>query len=201
MAKRRKSTPPVSKKPALKSDVVTGPPSIFSFRDAEMVAFLFCVTIIVYWPALNGGLLWDDDSHLTRPELQSTPGLWRIWSDLRAVPQYYPLLHSAFWFEHQLWGDRVLGYHFTNIVLHVIAAGLLVLVVKRLSLPGAWLAGFVFALHPIQVETVAWISEQKSTLSAVFYLAAALTYLYFDQTRRRAYYLHRVRTVYTGARE
>jgi hypothetical protein len=162
---------------------------IIGIRDAKVWILLCCVTFIVYSPALQGGLLWDDDSHVTRLELQSLPGLWRIWSDVGAVPQYYPLLHSAFWIEHQMWGNAVLGYHLTNIVLHLVAAGLVVLIVKRLSLPGAWLAGFVFALHPIQVEAVAWISEQKSTLSAVFYLASALTYLYFDQTRRPVYYL------------
>src|SRR5437588_147478 len=125
---------------------------------------------------------------LTHPELQSLHGLWRIWFDLGATQQYYPLLHSAFWVEHTLWGDAVLGYHLINVLLHATAACLLVVILRRFSVPGAWLAGFIFALHPICVEAVAWISEQKSTLSTVFYLAAALTYLHFDQTRRRSQY-------------
>lgn len=143
---------------------------------------------MVYVPALNGGLLWDDQAHVTKPELQSLHGLWRIWFDLGSTQQYYPLLHSTFWMEHRLWGDAVLGYHLTNVLLHWAAACLVVLIAKRLSLPGAWLAGYLFALHPVCVEAVAWISEQKSTLSAVFYLGAALTYLHFDQTRRRSQY-------------
>jgi hypothetical protein len=98
-------------------------------------------------------------------------------------------LHSAFWFEHRLWGDAVLGYHLANLTQHALAACLVVLIVRRLALPGAWLAGLIFALHPVCVEAVAWISEQKSTLSAVFYLASALVYLRFDQTRRRPHYL------------
>jgi tetratricopeptide (TPR) repeat protein len=127
---------------------------------------------------------------VTQPELQSLHGLWRIWSDLQlaATQQYYPLLHSAFWFEHVLWGDSVLGYHLINIVLHSVSAYLVIRIVRRLKLPGAWLAGFLFALHPVCVESVAWITEQKNALSGVFYLASALTYLRFDQTRSKSKY-------------
>jgi tetratricopeptide (TPR) repeat protein len=153
-----------------------------------MWALLFCATLVAYLPALRGGLLWDDNMHVTRADLRSLHGLWRIWFDLGATQQYYPLLHSAFWLEHRIWGDAVLGYHLTNVALHAASACLVVMIVRRLTLPGAWLAGFVFALHPVCVEAVAWISEQKSTLSGVFCLAAALTYLHFDRTRRKSPY-------------
>ena len=113
-------------------------------------------------------MVWDDARHVTAPDLQSWHGLWRIWFELGATQQYYPLLHSAFWVEHRLWGDGVLGYHLTSVLLHALAACLVVTIVRRLSLPGAWLAGFVFALHPVCVEAVEWISEQKDTLSGVF---------------------------------
>src|SRR5262249_52487082 len=96
---------------------------------------------------------------------------------------------SAFWLEHRVWGDAVVGYHLVNIVLHTLAAFLVVVIMRRVALSGAWLAGFVFALHPGYVESVAWISEQKSTLSGVFYLASLLTYLHFDQDRRKSKYL------------
>jgi hypothetical protein len=162
---------------------------MIGLRDAAAAALLFCATLFAYWPALQGDLLWDDTAHLTQPELQSLHGLGRIWFDLGSTQQYYPLLHSAFWIEHRIWGDALLGYHLTNITLHALSAFLVVMIVRRLSLPGAWLAGFVFALHPVCVEAVAWISEQKSTLSGVFYLASALTYLRFDETRRRPHYV------------
>jgi tetratricopeptide (TPR) repeat protein len=149
---------------------------------------LFLATLIAYWPALRGELVWDDSAHVTRPELQSLRGLWRIWFELGATQQYYPVLHSAFWMEHRLWGDAVLGYHLVNVLLHSLAAYLVVLLVRRLSLPGAWFAGFVFALHPVYVEAVAWISEQKSTLSGVFCLSALLVYLRFDESRRKQSY-------------
>jgi protein O-mannosyl-transferase len=152
--------------------------------DFARLAALVAVTILAYWPALRGGLIWDDAAHVTRPELRSMAGLGRIWFQLGSTQQYYPLLHSAFWAEHRLWGGAVVGYHLTNVLLHAAAAFLVVLIVRQLALPGAWLAGFIFALHPVCVNSVAWISEQKSTLSGVFYLAAALVYLRFDRTRR-----------------
>ncbi len=150
---------------------------------------LLAASLLAYWPALRGAFVWDDDAHITAPALRSLHGLWRIWTDLGATQQYYPLLHSAFWIEHRLWGSHVVGYHLANVFLHALAACLVVLIVRRLALPGAWLAGLIFALHPVAVESVAWISEQKSTLSAVFYLAAALAYLRYDESRDRKHYL------------
>ncbi len=141
-----------------------------------------------YFPALHGGFLWDDDAHVTALPLRSLHGLRRIWFEVGATQQYYPVLHSAFWAEHRLWGDSVVGYHVTNVVLHVAAALLLVALLRRLSFSSATLAGLLFLLHPVCAESVAWISEQKNTLSAVFYLGSALLYLRFDETRVRGPY-------------
>jgi len=144
--------------------------------------------LVVYWPAITGGLLWDDLGHITRPDLQSAHGLWRIWFELGATQQYYPLLHSAFWMEHRLWGDSLVWYHIVNLVEHSLSAFLIVLILRRLDIPGALLAGLIFAVHPVCVESVAWISEQKNTLSGALYLASALVYLDFDASRRRSRY-------------
>jgi hypothetical protein len=143
-------------------------------------ALILVLAFGCYWPALHGGLVWDDLAHVTKPELRSLAGLCRIWTDLHATQQYYPLLHSAFWLEHRLWGDATLGYHLVNVCLHALAAGLVVLVLQRLKVAGARLVGIIFAVHPVCVESVAWISEQKNTLSLVFYLLAAIAYLRFD---------------------
>ena len=151
-------------------------------------AALFAVVLAVYHPAWNGGQIWDDDAHITRPGLRSWYGLALIWSDPHATQQYYPLLHSAFWVEEMLWGEAPLGYHLVSILLHALAAVLVARVLRRLAVPGAYLAAAIFALHPVCVESVAWISEQKNTLSAVFYLAAALAYLKFDETRKASSY-------------
>jgi tetratricopeptide (TPR) repeat protein len=144
---------------------------------------LVVAVALAYRPAWQGGLLWDDAGHLTRPALQSVSGLWQIWTDIGATQQYYPLAHTAFWLQHVLWGDAVLGYHLVNILLHATSAFLLALILRRLAIPGALLAAIIFALHPVHVESVAWISELKNTLSTVFYLAAALVYLRFDEQR------------------
>jgi len=138
---------------------------------------------------MQGSFIWDDDAHVTRPELRSANGLYRIWFELGATQQYYPLLHSAFWLQHKLWGDHVVGYHLTNVLLHAAAACLAYLVLRKLHVPGAWLAAAIFALHPMHVESVAWITEQKNTLSAVFYLGAMLAYLRFDEERQMRHYL------------
>ena len=149
---------------------------------------IFAATLVVYWPALDGAFIWDDGGHVTRAGLRSLAGLGRIWFEIGATQQYYPLLHSAFWFEHQLWGDAPLGYHLLNVLLHATSACFFGVILRRLAVPGAWLAALVFALHPICVESVAWISEQKNTLSTVLYLGAALAYLRFAADRRRAHY-------------
>jgi hypothetical protein len=95
------------------------------YRDLGAFAFILCATLVAYLPALRGGLIWDDSNNVTQPELQSLHGLSRIWFDLSlaATHQYYPVVHSAFWFEHVLWGDAVVGYHLTNVVQHILIEG------------------------------------------------------------------------------
>ena len=183
-------------------------------RDFGAAALVFAATLIAYFPALRGGLIWDDDFHVTKPLLRSLHGLGLIWFHVGETPQYYPLLHSAFWVEHRLWGDAVLGYHLVNVLLHATSACLFGLILKkllvervapnplvglsgRISVLGATRSTFLgtplvgallFALHPVCVESVAWISEQKNTLSTVFYLLSALAFLEFDRTRKWAGY-------------
>jgi len=124
--------------------------------------------------------VWDDDDYVVEnPMLRSAEGLRRIWTDTAATPQFYPLTHSTFWVEYHLWGIRPAGYHAVNILLHAASALLLWAALRRLRVPGAWLGAALFALHPIQVESVAWITERKNVLSGLFYLAALLAYLCF----------------------
>jgi tetratricopeptide (TPR) repeat protein len=168
------------------------------------LAALAAAVLLAYQPVFQAGFIWDDDAHLTAPGLRSVSGLGRIWTEPDVTQQYYPLLHSLFWVEHRLWGDNPLGYHLANLTLHALAACLFGLLVRRLLSPGpaapaadrergrfvgvGWLAMAIFALHPVHVESVAWISEQKNTLSAVFALGAALAWLRFDGSRSRLFY-------------
>jgi protein O-mannosyl-transferase len=162
--------------------------------DFAWVLLVFGATLLVYFPALRGGFIWDDDHHVPTVALQSWHGLWRIWFELGSTQQYYPILFSAFWAQHRLWGEATLGYHLFSVLCHATSAWLFALVLRRIfgsALRGfEWFGALLFALHPVCVESVAWISEQKNTLSTVFYLLAALAYLRFDRDRRRpAYWL------------
>ncbi|HWA09588.1 MAG TPA: tetratricopeptide repeat protein [Opitutaceae bacterium] len=151
-------------------------------------ALLAVATLFAYLPSFRGEFIWNDSDYVTAPELRSLSGLSAIWTRLGATEQYYPLLHSFFWIQHALWGDHPFGYHLVTLLLHITGSVLFALILQRLRVPGAWLAGFIFALHPVHVESVAWITEQKNTLSLVFYLLSAWYYLQFDETRNaRAY--------------
>ncbi|HME87928.1 MAG TPA: tetratricopeptide repeat protein [Chthoniobacterales bacterium] len=138
------------------------------------------LAILAYLPVLRAGFIWDDDDYVTNNStLVDLSGLGKIWFKIGATPQYYPLVHTTFWVEYHLWGLNPLGYHLVNVCLHVLSAILLWRLLLRLNVPGAWLASAIFALHPVHVESVAWITERKNVLSALFYLAAALFYLRF----------------------
>ena len=162
--------------------------------------------VLVYLPSLPGEFIWNDPDYVTKPELATLAGLGRIWTELGATEQYYPLLHSFFWIQQKVFHYDPLGYHGVNVLLHAACAALLALVVARLFASGdrrvggsedrksepqilgssdprsaanaiALLAGLIFAVHPVYVESVAWISEQKNTFSLFWYLLAGLVYL------------------------
>jgi protein O-mannosyl-transferase len=148
---------------------------------AWTAALLLAATLAAYAPALRAGFVWDDDYHVTRnPALLDAAGLARIWLDPSSTPQYYPLTHTTFWIEHRLWGSSPLGYHLVNVLLHAACALLLWRILAALEAPGALFAAAVFALHPVHVESVAWISERKNVLSGVLALGALLAWLRFS---------------------
>jgi tetratricopeptide (TPR) repeat protein len=160
----------------------------WSKRDWFFCLLLAVVTMLAYHPAWHGGVLWDDDAHIGGPELRTLDGLRRIWFVPRTTQQYYPLLHTSYWLQQKLWGDSITGYHIVNLLLHIGCVVLVLRIVRFLRIPGAELAATIFALHPVNVETVAWIAERKNTLSGVFALAATLWYLRFDENRSRRSY-------------
>jgi len=149
---------------------------------------LILVTIVVYLPALHAGFFWDDNVLLTENQLvKASDGLWRYWFTTEAT-EYYPLTGSMRWLEWRLWGMAPMGYHAVNILLHSMNAVLVWLVLRQLKVIGAWMAALVFAIHPVNVATVAWISEQKNTLSMFFYALSILLYLKFDVENRWRWY-------------
>ena len=145
---------------------------------------LVAITVVAYLPALAAGFIWDDDHYLTaNPNLADLAGLLRMWWPGN-TPQYYPAVFTMFWLEHQAWGLDPVGYHAVNIALHALNALLLWRLARALALPAAWLLAALFALHPVHVESVAWITERKNVLSGCLYLLAALAYLRFDSARQ-----------------
>src|SRR5438874_11579252 len=155
-------------------------------RACIFALMLIAVTIFAYTPAWNGGFIWDDDAYIINNELLTAPdGLRRIWFSLDSPSQYFPLVYSTFRIEHALWGLNPTGYHWVNLLLHVANALLVWRVLARLSVPGAWLAGAVFALHPVQVESVAWITERKNVLMGFFFLLTLLAWLAFVDERTK----------------
>jgi tetratricopeptide (TPR) repeat protein len=139
---------------------------------------LASITLLAYQPVWHAGFIWDDDRWTTSIHwlLRDWRGLWPMWSQPTALQQYYPLSATTFWVDYHLWGYWPLPYHVENVLLHITAALLFWKLLQRLEVPGALLAAGVFALHPLMVESVAWVTERKNVLSLVLYLAALLVY-------------------------
>jgi protein O-mannosyl-transferase len=170
------------------------------WRVCLFALFLAVVTIFAYRPAWNGGFIWDDNKYVTNNDLLTAPdGLRRIWFSLDSPSQYCPLVYTAFRIEHALWGLDPSGYHWVNILLHVANALLVWCLLARLNVPGAWLAGAIFALHPVQVESVAWITERKNVLMFFFFLLTLLAWIGFvDERTKRSWRFYGLALVLYG---
>lgn len=145
--------------------------------DKGLAIVIFAMVVVTYLPALDCGFIWDDDDYVQfNPTVAALDGIWKIW-----VPgenhQYYPLVHTTFWLEYRLWGTSPAGFHLVNVLIHALSSVLLYSLLARLAVPGAWLGAALFALHPVGVESVAWITERKNVLSGLFYLLSARLYL------------------------
>jgi len=142
---------------------------------------------MAYQPVWHAGFIWDDNAYVTaNPLLTVQNGLWRIWFSFDSPSQYFPLVYTAFRLERALWGLNPAGYHWVNILLHVANALLLWRLLARMGVTGAWLAAAIFALHPVQVETVAWITELKNVLMLFFFLLTLMAWVEFldEKTKR-----------------
>jgi len=147
-------------------------------RGCAGVLSVTAAAFLGYWPCLGGDFIWDDDAWTTKlaPLFQNVSGLGAIWSWPTPLQQYYPLTATSFWIDYQLWGFWTVPYHVENLLLHLLAAWLFWKLLKRLDVPGAGLAAVILALHPLMVESVAWITERKNVLSLGLFLGALLAY-------------------------
>ena len=154
-----------------------------TFWGLAAAAILALAVFIAYLPSINGGFIWDDELLVTKnPLVKATGSPYRIWSTAEPI-DYWPMTNTAFWLEWRLWEMHSAGYHITNLILHIAASLLIWAILRRLSIPGAFLASLIFALHPVNVESVAWIAQRKNTLSMLFFLLSVLWYLKAGMTK------------------
>jgi tetratricopeptide (TPR) repeat protein len=147
------------------------------------------LTVWIYWPSLRGEFIWDDNWYLTNnPLMRGVSGLWKFWAQPGSWVEYYPVQETVQWAQWELWGTETLGYHLTNVALHIISALLVWRLLAKFGLRLAWVGGVIFAVHPVQVESVAWISELKNTLSLPFFLLAMCSWIDFEESRRQEDY-------------
>ena len=165
-----------------------------SYARQDVLAFLVLGLLVVvpYLPAmLWGGFVWDDFVYIKTDPVREVSGLWKIWfspSDIKYEGHYWPLVYTTFWIEHKLWGFDPTGYHVVNVLLHLANTLLLWHLLLRLAVPGAWMVAAMFAVHPLHVESVAWVIERKDVLSGLFYLAAVLAWMRFVEKPSRGRY-------------
>jgi hypothetical protein len=173
MSKRKKS----SKKHALLSRPGT---SIFSALPLNVSAGLAAIAVAVflaYIPAINGGFLQDDEILLTNNSfIRESDGLYGFWCTTVSL-DYWPVTNTTFWTEWRLWEMNPAGYHVTNLILHIVEAVLIWVLLRKLSIPGAFWAAMIFALHPVNVESAAWIAQRKNMTAMLFFLLSILWYL------------------------
>ncbi len=155
---------------------------------AGLVGLIVLAVCIVYVPVMDGKYIWDDDLYLTaNPLIKASDGWQQVWYDKQQVT-YYPLTSEAFWIGWRLWGNDAGSFHLMNILLHALSAVLVWRVLRRLKAPGAYVAALIWAVHPVGVETVAWVSELKNILPMIFSLLVLLAYLHFDDTGKWQWY-------------
>ena len=167
------------------------PLAAISRRDLAAVLGLALLVAASYFPALSGGFVWDDRAFTREPLVHRWSGLWDIWlspGEVSNEGHYWPLVYTTFWLEHKLWGLAPFGYHLVNLLLHLLNCVLVWRLLLKLAVPGAWAVAAVFAVHPLHVESVAWIIERKDLLSAAFYLGAVLVWVRFTETPTRGRY-------------
>ena len=171
---------------ALPSEKAQPAPSRWAFfalweRRPVLAGIALCAMIAVsYYPALLAGFIWDDVIFVNEPAVHAWSGLWNIWfspADIDREGHYWPIVYTTFWLEHKLWGLAPFGYHLVNVLLYMVNVLLLWRLLRCLAVPGAWAVAAVFAVHPMHVESVAWVMGRKDLLSGLFYMACALCWI------------------------
>jgi tetratricopeptide (TPR) repeat protein len=163
------------------------------------ILVLVALVAVTFWPTLRNGFIWDDDLLLYENSVIKSPdGLRDLWFSIKPI-DYFPITYTDFWFEWRLWGMNAMGYHVTNVLLHAINAVLLWRVLREILVTSAsavnvfdlaWFGAALYALHPVNVATVAWIAERKNTMAMMFALLTAHCYLSAGDDSKRSQRLY-----------
>jgi tetratricopeptide (TPR) repeat protein len=186
--KKRSAVPPA---PAREEGILTTEYTLPGERLRLIhAAIIVLAGLWIYSPAFHGDWIWDDTMYLSENPLLNDPArLWKAWFEPGSFIEYYPIEQTVQWLQWQLWGDDTLGYHLSNVALHLVSAMLVWRLLSKMGLQLAWLGGLIFAIHPMMVESVAWISELKNTLSLPPFLLAMCAWIDYENGGRRADYL------------
>jgi protein O-mannosyl-transferase len=188
-SKKRKAPPkPVQPEPTGAREILPPKPAAIPWKLFLQAMVIVVAALWIYWPALHGDWLWDDDQLVAHNlELRTLSGLGRIWFSAPAT-DYWPLTWSLLWVEWHIWGNQPLYYHLCSLALHIFSGLLIWRLFCRLGLRWGWLGGLLFVIHPLAVESVAWISEIKNTLSLPLFLLSLSAYIdYFEDNKDCAY--------------
>jgi len=180
--------PTVPSKAVEAGETLYAKPAPISWKVLVQAAVIIAAGLWIYYPALQGDWLWDDDLLVTdNSRLRSFGGLWDIWF---AAPttDYWPLTWTLLWTEWHLWGNAPLGYHVCSLALHLSSGFLIWRLFHRLGLRFSWLGGLLFVIHPLAVESVAWIAEIKNTLSLPLFLLSCNAWLDAEEGKRHGYW-------------
>ncbi len=187
--KKNRPPKPVPEPPPAARENLRAKPKAFDWMRLCQVLLIAGAVLWIYWPALHGDWLWDDDYLIENNALIHDPdGLWHAWFEPSDLIDYFPLTVSLEWFEWQLWPGDPFCYHITSVILHVCSALLVWRLLSKLGLRLAWLGGVLFAIHPVMVESVAWMAELKNTLSMPFFLLSMGAWIDYDRRGKLEYY-------------
>jgi hypothetical protein len=173
---------PVPKPPAPAGETLRAKLKAFDWLRVIQVLLIAAAGLWIYWPVLHGTWLWDDDTLISQNDLVHDPyGIWNVWLAPENLIDYFPLTVSLEWLEWQIWPNDPFCYHLTNVILHVCSALLVWRLLSKLGLRLAWLGGLLFVIHPVMVESVAWMAELKNTLSMPPFLLAMCAWIDYDR--------------------
>ncbi|HTW95821.1 MAG TPA: hypothetical protein VMD30_13545 [Tepidisphaeraceae bacterium] len=173
------STAPSTTSPADETPfVLTLPDDPASGNDWYLWAGVLALMVVVtFFQSAVGKFVWDDDNYASAPILSQPDALHQIWFTKGATAQWYPLTYTTFWIDNHLWHDNTIGYHLENFLLHALSAILIWRLLRRLAIPLPWLCAAIWAIHPLQAESVSWIAERKNVLSGFLFFASLWFYV------------------------